>query len=75
MPDDQQIQLWLNDLQLWIGEHVFNMPNLIQAAAILTVLFAAKYLAKRIDAHLSAQEVLPIWLEQARERLASLMPP
>ena len=75
MPDEQRIQLWLNDLQLWVGEHIFNLPNLLQATAIVLVFIAAKHLAKRVEAHLSEQKELSSWLEHAREWLTSMMVP
>jgi len=75
MMDENSIDSVLVMILQFIDAHIFNLPNLLQIASIISMFFAAKLLADRVKAAFTSGAILPAWLEQAQEWLVTMTVP
>ena len=75
MMDENSIDSLLVMIVQFIDAHIFNLPNLLQIAAIIAMFFAAKLLAESVHKAIGSGRLLPSWLEQAQEWLVTMTVP
>ena len=73
--DIDALKEWFWAIVQWIDIYVFNLPNLLQIAAIIGVYFASELLAVRVRSALAKKKGGAGFLSSAQEWLASMALP